>query len=209
MRNLGDWLGHIVVIVGNVSVLENHRFCIDNVRITQYSDAPEIRKVDHLWVYLTPEEMESCAEAKIKCPRFALKEGRDVGFVGNVIQYTRKNGSRDYAVKSNGHAARALVPPSGKYSDISLLPAQVRLDYLLELFQSLKRRLAWFNFERVTYSQFVEEVKDAIAHVRLELEVEEFSKAKAKESLKHRKGDITPDPIKFKSKQLTHVKGFS
>jgi hypothetical protein len=182
---------------------------MENVRITQYSDSPEIRLVDHLWVYLTPEEIESCAEAKKKTPRFALKEGRDVGFVGNVVRYTRKNGSRDYAVKSNGHAARALVPPSGNYKDISLLPVQVRLDYLLDLFQSLKKRLTWFNFERTTYSGFMEEVKDAIAHVRLELEIEEFSKAKAKESLKHRKGDVKPDPIKFKSRQLTHAKGFS
>lgn len=209
MRNLGDWLGHIVVITGTVCVAQDHRFCMERVRITQYSDAPEIRIIDHLWVYLTPEEIESCAELRKTQPRLALKEGRDVGFVGNVVEYTRRDNSKDYAVKSNGHTVRALISLSGNYADIRSLPAEVRLDYLLDIFQSLKKRLVWFNFERISYSGFKEEVRKAIAHVRHELDDQELTRVKIKQSLSHRKGNVRRDPIKFKSKELAHAKGFS
>lgn len=210
MRDLKSWLGYIVLVTGTVSTIEERRFCMENVRIAQYKDNSDIRVIDHLWIYMTQEEVESCAELRKNYPKIALKEGRDVGFVGNVVQYTRKNGSSDYAVKSNGHAARALYPLSGDYKDVRLLPATVRLDYLVDLFQCLKKSLVWFNFERVSYADFIKEVEESISCVRRELEDEELTRVKIKQSLSHRKGNIRPDPIKFKSgKSRQLVKGFS
>ena len=90
-RPLEDWLGQRVRVSGYVDRWEvrgdREWFLVKNVNVCLYknSDPAGVRSIDHVWLSVEPQPV-----------KYRLKTVR---WVGNVVEYFRADGSRDYAIE--------------------------------------------------------------------------------------------------------------
>lgn len=196
MRNLKDWLGHKVLVIGVITKMESNSYCITDVRVKEYSNSSEIRSIDHINTFFTEKEMEVYDEIKKTHPKKVPKLNEKVGFIGKVIKYYRRNGTEDYGIES--------IPSIGfSIKCKGKVPILEREKLVLNIISLLKRKEIFYDFEKCDYQSYLKELYDLLKEIRLELAVIKYSKDKALESInKTRRGKINPDPVKFKSKRL-------
>lgn len=93
-RPLADWLGQSVRFQGWLNYWEtasktgDTALLLRNVEVVPYKGCKEqIRVLDHVWIYLSKE-----SHAGVKLERLGGYEA-----LGQVVSYTRSNGTRDFA----------------------------------------------------------------------------------------------------------------
>lgn len=205
MRNLKDWLGHKVLVLGNIQQVHERSYCIDSVRVKEYSSNPEIRSLDHIWTFFDEDKKEIYSNLQKHYPRCMPRLNEKVGFVGYVIEYRRKDGSKDYGIRSIPTTSWLL---SGRKE--FKIPAREREKIIVNMISLLKKKEIFYDFEKKSYQSYLEELYEILNHIRWEIEVDKFSKRMAKESMvKTKRGNLNPDPVKFKVKKLELAKGFS
>jgi hypothetical protein len=204
MRNLKDWLGHKVLVLGIINKIEPNSYCITNVRVKEYSNNPEVRTLDHINTYFAEREMLVYDNLKKNNPKKVPKLNEKVGFVGRVIKYTRRNGSEDYGIQSIPTISFSITGKKG-----AKIPAKERERMVLEIMALLKKKEIFYDFESKTYESYVNELDGLLKQIRWELGVLRYSYDKAIESMKKtRRGNLNPDPVRFKSRRLESVCGF-
>lgn len=205
MRNLKDWLGHKVLVLGIINKIEPNSYCITNVRVKEYSRNPEIREIDHINTFFTEREMQVFDELKRTNPKRVPKLNEKVGFVGKVIQYTRRNGTVDYGIQSIPTVSFFIT--GGKNAKI---PPKERERMVLEMLALLRKKEIFYDFEKQSYERYITELDSILKTIRVEIAIRKFSHEKALESMrKTRRGNINPDPVRFKSRKVGAGKGFS
>lgn len=205
MRNLKDWLGHRVLVAGNIQQIYERSYCIDNVRVKEYSSNPEVRSLDHIWTFFDKEAIDVYVNIQKHYPKCMPRLKEKVGFVGYVIEYRRKDGSKDYGIQSIPTTSWIL---HGRKE--LKIPARKREEIVVNMISLLKKKEVFYDFEKKSYQSYLDELYDILKHIRWEIEVDKFSKRMAKESMvKTKRGDLTPDPVKFKVRKLESPKGFS
>ena len=204
MRNLKDWLGHKVLVLGIISKINPDSYCITNVRVKEYSLNPEIREIDHINTFFTEREMEVYDELKKRHPKKVPKLNEKVGFVGRVIKYTRRNGTVDYGIESIPTISFSITGKKG-----AKIPAKEREKLVLEMIFLLKKKEIFYDFEKQGHEKYLNELDNLLSHIRWELAVIRYSHDKAIESMKKtRRGNLNPDPVRFKSRRLESACGF-
>ena len=204
MRNLKDWLGHKVLVLGIINKINPDSYCIVNVRVKEYSLNPEIREIDHINTFFTEKELEVYDELKKSHPKKIPKLNEKVGFVGRVIKYTRRNGTWDYGIESIPTSSFSFTGRKG-----AKIPAKERERMVLEMRSLLKKKEIFYDFEKQTYDNYVSELDGLLERVRWELRVLRYSYDKAIESMKKtRRGNLNPDPVRFRTRRLESVCGF-
>jgi hypothetical protein len=204
MRNLKDWLGHKVLVLGVINKIEPNSYCITNVRVKEYSLNPEIREIDHINTFFTEREMEVYDELKKRHPKKVPKLNEKVGFVGRVIKYTRRNGTVDYGIESIPTISFSITGKKG-----AKIPAKEREKLVLEMIFLLKKKEIFYDFEKQGHEKYLNELDNLLSHIRWELAVIRYSHDKAIESMKKtRRGNLNPDPVRFKSRRLESACGF-
>ena len=204
MRNLKDWLGHKVLVLGIISKINPDSYCITNVRVKEYSLNPEIREIDHINTFFTEREMEVYDELKKRHPKKVPKLNEKVGFVGRVIKYTRRNGTVDYGIESIPTISFSITGKKG-----AKIPAKEREKLVLEMTFLLKKKEIFYDFEKQGHEKYLNELDNLLSHIRWELAVIRYSHDKAIESMKKtRRGNLNPDPVRFKSRRLESACGF-
>lgn len=204
MRNLKDWLGHKVLVLGIINKIEFNSYCITNVRVKEYSLNPEIREIDHINTFFTEAEMEVYDELKKRHPKKVPKLNEKVGFVGRVIRYTRRNGTEDYGIESIPTISFTITGKKG-----AKIPAKEREKMILEMMSLLRKKEIFYDFEKQSYEKYMAELDNILKLVRWELAIIRYSHDKAIESMqKTRRGNLNPDPIRFKSRRLKSSCGF-
>jgi hypothetical protein len=204
MRNLKDWLGHKVLVLGIVNKIEPNSYCITNVRVKEYSLNPEIREIHHINTFFTEREMEVYDDLKKTHPKKIPRLNEKVGFVGRVIKYTRRNGTEDYGIQSIPTISFTVTGKKG-----TKMPAKEREKLVLEMMALLRKKEIFYDFEKQSYEKHLSELNDILKHIRWELAILRYSHDKAIESMKKtRRGNLNPDPVKFKSRRLKNVCGF-
>lgn len=204
MRNLKDWLGHKVLVLGIINKINPDSYCIVNVRVKEYSLNPEVRCIDHINTFFTERELEVYDELKKSHPKKIPKLNEKVGFVGRVIKYTRRNGTWDYGIESIPTTSFSITGRKG-----AKIPAKERERMVLEMRALLKKKEIFYDFEKQTYDDYVSELDNLLIKIRWELEVIRYSYDKAIESMrKTRRGNLNPDPVRFKTRRLKSVCGF-
>ena len=204
MRNLKDWLGHKVLVIGIINKIEPNSYCIVDVRVKEYSHNPEVREIHHINTFFTSKEMEVYDRLKKRQPKRVPKLNEKVGFVGKVIKYTRRNGTEDYGIESIPTVSFTITGKKG-----SKIPAKEREKIVLEMIALLKRKQIFYDFEKQSYESYIVELDNLLKHIRWELAIIRYSHDRAIESMqKTRKGNLSPDPVRFKSRRLKPVSGF-
>jgi hypothetical protein len=204
MRNLKDWLGHKVLVLGIISKINPDSYCITNVRVKEYSNNPEIREIDHINTFFTEKEMLVYDNLKKHHPKKVPGLNEKVGFVGRVIRYTRRNGTVDYGIESIPTISFTITGRKG-----AKIPAKEREEMVLELRALLKKKEIFYDFEKHNYNDYVNELDNLLEKIRWELRVLRYSYDKAIESMKKtRRGNLNPDPVRFKSRRLESACGF-
>lgn len=204
MRNLKDWLGHKVLVMGNIQKIETKSYCIDNVRVKEYSNNPEVRNIDHIWTFFSPDDKKIYADLQKRYPRCVPQLKEKIGFVGYVIEYRRRDGSKDYGIESIPTTSWILTGRK-----CYRIPARQREEMVMEIISLLKKREVFYDFEKKTLDEYLQELNECLVHIRWEIEIEKYSRRVAKETLaKTRKGVVTKDPIKFRIRKRELVKGF-
>jgi hypothetical protein len=73
----------------------------------------------------------------------------------------------------------------------------------------LRKKEIFYDFEKQSYEKHLSELNEILKHIRWELAILRYSHDKAIESMKKtRRGNLNPDPVKFKSRRLKNVCGF-
>lgn len=204
MRNLKDWLGHKVLVVGIINKIEFNSYCITNVRVKEYSLNPEIREIHHINTFFTEREMEVYDDLKKHNPKKVPKLNEKVGFIGRVIKYTRRNGTEDYGIQSIPTVSFRITGKKG-----SRIPAKEREKMVLEMMSLLRKKEIFYDFEKKSYEKYMAELDNILKLIRWELAIKRYSYDKAIESMqKTRRGNLNPDPIRFKTRRLKSSRGF-
>ena len=198
---LAKWEGHRVLVKATVIIIEEGRYCLENVRVKQYCHNGEVKVLDHLWTYFDPEEQKGIEELGKISKKFLPQVGKEVGFIGEVIKYRRSNGSWDYAVDS-------IPTESFILHRTSSMTIKQWEAMTLRLYGELKRRMVFYNFETETYRDALNSVEQLLGRIRDELKVLALNEELVEKSMSFRKGDVKPDPIKFPSRELSTAQGF-
>lgn len=204
MRNLKDWLGHKVLVVGIINKIEPNSYCIVDVRVKEYSHNLEIRKIHHINTFFTEKEMLVYDELKKHNPKKVPKLNEKVGFVGRVIKYTRKNGTEDYGIESIPTISFFITGRKG-----AKIPAKERERMVLEIMSLLRKKEIFYDFEKKSYEKYMAELDNILKLIRWELAIKRYSHDRAIESMqKTRRGNLNPDPVRFKTRRLKSSCGF-
>lgn len=203
MRNLHKWLKKRVLIEGIVKEINENSFLFTDIAVRLYGDdIANAEQIDHLWIFLPSE---SISDQQQLSP-VIVGECRCV--LGDIFQYTRKNGSIDYGVKPINfwHLSSLLK----KNLDLAEKDPYKAKELLVFILQKLKNRELFYptdNSFRGTEKLILSWIKG----VESRIEDEEITSRKRSESLMHKKGSITKDPVSFKTKkkqQDQEKKGF-
>lgn len=133
-RPLSDWLGQRVRFQGYLDhwkPLDNGdmAYLLTNVRVRLYLGG-EIRLLDHLWQIFPKEQ----------APTGNMNRLDQVSAIGDVIQYRRRNGTSDFAIKGFDSSRLLISPPSGNL-------ASERFFYLKQCMEEIDKQIAYIPLE--------------------------------------------------------------
>ena len=110
----------------------------------------------------------------------------------------------DYGIESIPTISFSITGKKG-----AKIPAKEREKLVLEMIFLLKKKEIFYDFEKQGHEKYLNELDNLLSHIRWELAVIRYSHDKAIESMKKtRRGNLNPDPVRFKSRRLESACGF-
>jgi hypothetical protein len=190
-RPLADWVGQSVRFQGYLNYWETadrtgDRACLlQRIKVVPYKGGKDqIRALDHIWLYLGEK-----AQAQTQFERF-----RGYQAVGRVVNYTRSNGTKDFAIDIKSHACfETYLEQLNRCTESRLDHIKVRALILESLLNSLEIEELDFGVES-SYEEVHQDFHDEYEFCRRHIEINERYEVN-----KQHRSRPKPDILKFAS----------